>query len=134
MKQLINKLNEEHNFHLSLKVVLFSEDNLLNQVYDKLVSLNYKCQKIDCNNRYESLKKAYDEKVDYVLASSEETYLLPLLVVISNEDIEGVKPLIPTLYMLKDNKIISKLKTKCNKLSSSYSQIRSIEEIIEKLA
>ena len=115
MKHLINKLNEEHNFHLSLKVILFTDNDVLNQVFDKLVSLNYKCHKIDCNSRYESLKNAYENKADFVLASSSEIYLLPLLVVVSNENIDAIRPYIPTLYMLKDNRIIQKVKTRCNK-------------------
>ena len=133
MNQLIKRLNEENNFHLSLKVIQVTDCQVSQNLKDILCSLGKSCEIIDNDNPYETLKKAYDEKTDYVIAGSNDNYLLPLVVVINNDNVDVIKPMIPTLYLLKDNKIIQKVKTKCNKLSSPYFQIKDEKEIISYL-
>ena len=131
MNQLIKRLNEENNFHLSLKVIQVTDEKVALQLLDKLQEEGKTVDIIDKNDPYKTLKKAYEEKIDYIIARSNDNYLLPLVVVIANDDIDVIKPMIPTLYMLKDNKIIQKVKTRCNKLNSQYKQIKSILEIID---
>ena len=133
MNQLIKRLNEENNFHLSLKVIQVTDCKVSQNLKDILCSLGKCCEIIDNDNPYETLKKAYDEKTDYVIAGSNDNYLLPLVVVINNDNVDVIKPMIPTLYLLKDNKIIQKVKTKCNKLSTPYIQINDEKEIISYL-
>lgn len=133
MNQLIKRLNEENNFHLALKVIQVTDCEISKKLKDLLCSLGKSCEIIDNDNPYEILKKAYDEKTDYVIAGSNDNYLLPLVVVINNDNVDVIKPMIPTLYLLKDNKIIQKVKTKCNKLSSPYFQIKDEKEIISYL-
>ena len=131
MNQLIKRLNEENNFHLSLKVIQVTDEKVALQLLDKLQEEGKTVDIIDKNDPYKTLKKAHEEKIDYIIARSNDNYLLPLVVVIANDDIDVIKPMIPTLYMLKDNKIIQKVKTRCNKLNSQYKQIKSILEIID---
>lgn len=131
MNQLIKRLNEENNFHLSLKVIQVTDENVALQLLDKLQEEGETVDIIDKNDPYKTLKKAHEEKIDYIIARSNDNYLLPLVVVIASDDIDVIKPMIPTLYMLKDNKIIQKVKTRCNKLNSQYKQIKTILEIID---
>jgi len=131
MNQLIKRLNEENNFHLSLKVIQVTDENVALQLLDKLQEEGKTVDIIDKNDPYKTLKKAHEEKIDYIIARSNDNYLLPLVVVIASDDIDVIKPMIPTLYMLKDNKIIQKVKTRCNKLNSQYKQIKTILEIID---
>ena len=131
MNQLIKRLNEENNFHLALKVIQVTDCEISKKLKDLLCSLGKSCEIIDNDNPYEILKKAYEEKINYIIARSNDNYLLPLVVVIASDDIDVIKPMIPTLYMLKDNKIIQKVKTRCNKLNSQYKQIKTILEIID---
>lgn len=131
MNQLIKRLNEENNFHLSLKVIQVTDENVALQLLDKLQEEGKTVDIIDKNDPYKTLKKAHEEKIDYIIARSNDNYLLPLVVVITSDDIDVIKPMIPTLYMLKDNKIIQKVKTRCNKLNSQYKQIKTILEIID---
>ena len=133
MNQLIKRLNEENNFHLALKVIQVTDCQVSQNLKDILCSLGKSCEIIDNDNPYETLKKAYDEKTNYIIAGSNDNYLLPLVVVINNDNVDVIKPMIPTLYLLKDNKIIQKVKTKCNKLSSPYFQIKDEKEIISYL-
>ena len=133
MNQLIKRLNEENNFHLALKVIQVTDCEISKKLKDLLCSLGKSCEIIDCNDPYNFLKKAYYEKIEYVIAGSEDNYLLPLVVVINNDNVDVIKPMIPTLYLLKDNKIIQKVKTKCNKLSSPYFQIKDEKDIISYL-
>ena len=131
MNQLIKRLNEENNFHLSLKVIQVTDEKVALQLLDKLQEEGKTVDIIDKNDPYKTLKKAHEEKIDYIIARSNDNYLLPLVVVIANDDIDVIKPMIPTLYLLKDNKIIQKVKTRCNKLNSQYKQIKTILEIID---
>lgn len=131
MNQLIKRLNEENNFHLSLKVIQVTDESVALQLLDKLQEEGKTVDIIDKNDPYKTLKKAHEEKIDYIIARSNDNYLLPLVVVIASDDIDVIKPMIPTLYLLKDNKIIQKVKTRCNKLNSQYKQIKTILEIID---
>lgn len=129
--EIIEKLNQNNNFHLSLKVISATQDSVLYQIKEVIESKNKSAIIItDIEGCYEKLQQAYQEKIDYVLVNSQISFLLPLVNIITNDDISVIKPTIPTYYCLKDNKIIQKVKTTCNKKMSKYSAFHTIEELI----
>ena len=90
-KEIINKLNENNNFHLSLKVIQASENSFLYKLKEKLKDKNIVI--INSNiDIYDQLYNAYINKVDFVLVDSSINYLLPLVNIISNDYIEIIKP------------------------------------------
>ena len=109
MNPLIKRLNEENNFHLSLKVIQVTDYKVSQNLKEALCSLGKSCEIIDNDNSYETLKKAYDEKIDYVISGSKDNYLLPLVVVINNDNVDVIKPMIPTLYLLKEENNLSRI-------------------------
>ena len=129
--EIIEKLNQNNNFHLSLKSILATDDEVLNKLKQVIENKNKKVIIINfIDNAYEALLKAYNEKIDYVLISQELTFMLPLVNIITIDCVEVIKPIIPTYYCLKDNKIIQKVKTTCNKKMSKYTAFHSIEELV----
>ena len=132
--EIIEKLNQNNNFHLSLKVISATQDSVLYQIKEVIEKENKSAIIItDIEGCYEKLQQAYQEKVDYVLVNSQISFLLPLVNIITNDDISVIKPTIPTYYCLKDNKIIQKVKTTCNKKMSKYSAFHTVEELINEL-
>lgn len=132
--EIIEKLNQNNNFHLSLKVISATQDSVLYQIKEVIEKKNKSVIIItDIEGCYEKLKQAYQEKIDYVLVNSQISFLLPLVNIITNDDISVIKPTIPTYYCLKDNKIIQKVKTTCNKKMSKYSAFHTVEELINEL-
>ena len=129
--EIIEKLNQNNNFHLSLKVISATQDSFLYQIKEVIEKKNKSVMIIiDIEGCYEKLKQAYQEKIDYVLVNSQLSFLLPLVNIITSDDVSSIKPTIPTYYCLKDNKIIQKVKTTCNKKMSTYYSFKSIEELI----
>lgn len=127
------KLNQNNNFHLSLKVIQATEVKALKALQEKLKENNKTSIIIETSNCYEILLKAYNEKIDYVLVNSSVNFLLPLVNIITTDDVSIIKPMIPTYYLLKDNKIIQKVKTTCNKKMSTYSAFKTLEELINQV-
>lgn len=133
MMNLIYQLNLKNNFHLSLKCIEFSEKKTLMAFCKSLSTNNYSYQIIDeSQDIYSQLYKAYLTKVDYVLYISIPV-LLPLLFVITNDNYENIKPLIPVYYCLKDNRIIQKVKTKCNQTYTQYFPFHNEEELLNNI-
>lgn len=129
--EIIEKLNQNNNFHLSLKVISSTQDSVLYQIKEVIEKENKSAIVItDIEGCYEKLQQAYQEKIDYVLVNSQISFLLPLVNIITNDDISVIKPMIPTFYHLKDNRIIQKVKTTCNKKLSSYYSFKTLEELI----
>ena len=128
-QKIIEKLNQNNNFHLSLKVIQITDRKILEQLKQELENNNKKV--VIINNSYEALLDAYNNKVDYVLIDETINYLLPLVVVITKEIIDIIKPIIPTFYLLKDNRIIQKVKTQCNKKMSKYISFKNVKELID---
>lgn len=134
MKQqkLMLKLNKEHNFHLSLKVIQFSEVSLLYEFNDFLINKNIYSKVIVNDVTYEQLQEAYSEK-KVVLCDKNITLLLPLVCVISSDDFSIVKPCIPTYYHLKDNRIIQNLKTLCHKQNITFTSFKTKNELFTQI-
>lgn len=132
--EIIEKLNQNNNFHLSLKTISATDIEVLNKL-KKVIENKNKTPIIitSLENAYEELLKAYNEKIDYVLISKELTFMLPLLNIITTDSVDVIKPIIPTYYCLKDNKIIQKVKTACNKKMSKYTAFHTIDELIEQV-
>ena len=79
----------------------------------------------------DELNKAYNEKVDVVLVNEKVNFLLPLVCVLTKQSIDIIKPTIPVYYYLKDNKIIQKVKTTCHKKMTTFTQIKTRQEVID---
>ena len=129
MKEVIKKLNHHNNFHLSFKVIQISDDNLIDEI--KEITTKKVLVLKDTTNLFEKLLDAYNNNIKYIVCNDKIDVLLPLAVFITNDNIEIIKPTIPVYYYLKDNKIIQKVKTQCNKTYTSYKQIKTKEEFIK---
>lgn len=128
--EIISKLNKENNFQLSLKVVQFTDDNLALSFISYLNNFHYSTIFIDgLNEAYALLKKAKDEKIDFVIVNNKISFLLPLVSVVSNDDLSIIKPFIPVYYYLKDNIIIQKLKTYCHKSDYQFLSFKTIDSL-----
>lgn len=132
--EIIKELNKYNNFHLSLKVIQITDDKLLESLSTFLKD-NKKSSIIitSLNNVIEELLKAYNKKIDYVLCNENIEFLLPLVIILTKEKLSIIKPLIPVLYMIKDNRIIENIKTTCRKKMTSFEKICDENEIFEKL-
>lgn len=132
MKELevIEKLNQLNNFHLKLKVIQVSDDEIISDVVG-LIS-NKKVATINnLESSFDKLKEAYNNKVDVVLVNEKVTFLLPIITILTKECLDIIKPTIPVYYYLKDNKIIQKVKTTCHKKMTAFMQIHTKKEVIE---
>lgn len=129
MKEVIKKLNHLNNFHLSFKVIQVSDDNLIDKI--KTISTKEILILKDTANLFEKLLDAYNNNIKYIVCNDKIDILLPLAVFITNDNVDVIKPTIPVYYYLKDNKIIQKVKTQCNKTYTSYKQIKTKEEFIK---
>lgn len=128
MKELVKKLNQNNNFHLTFKVVQVTDDCII----DKIVQLSKKeiLALKNNDNIFENLLNAYNNNVKHIICNEKIEILLPLATFITKENVDVIKPIIPVYYYLKDNRIIQKIKTQCNKTYTSYKQIKTEEELI----
>ena len=121
MKEVIKKLNNHNNFHLSFKVIQISDDNLIDEI--KEITTKKVLVLKDTTNLFEKLLSAYNNNIKHVVCNDKIDVLLPLVVFITNDNVDVIKPTIPVFYYLKDNKIIQKVKTQCNKTYTSYNNL-----------
>lgn len=133
MDEIIKKLNENNNFHLSLKGIQITDNNLINEVKKHLESKGLTVKILGKNNLYNDLEEAYKNKIDYVLYDDSINILLPLFIVLTNGNTDIIKPIIPVYYIQKDNKVIQRIKTVCNSNYTMYNKIDEISEIYELL-
>ena len=128
-KELLSKLNKYNNFHLSLKVIQITDNDLISE-YNKY--LNDKGLStmvvLSSDDLFEILLEAYETKVDYVLINENINILLPQWMLITKDVTNIIKPMIPVYFLLKDNKIIQKVKTVCNKKYTTYTAIKNFED------
>ena len=128
--EIIEKLNQLNNFHLSLRVIQIDNDEIIKEV-SKLNS-NKKITTItNLEESFDKLYEAYNEKADVVLVNEKVNFLLPLISVLTKQSIDIIKPTIPVYYYLKDNKIIQKVKTACHKKMTTFTQIKTRQELID---
>ena len=128
--EIIEKLNQLNNFHLSLRVIQIDNDEIIKEV-SKLNS-NKKITTItNLEESFDKLYEAYNEKADVVLVNEKVNFLLPLISVLTKQSIDIIKPTIPVYYYLKDNKIIQKVKTACHKKMTTFTQIKTKQELID---
>ena len=128
-KEVLMKLNDNNNFHLSLKVIQITDDDLISKCEEYLNGKGKTVFVILANdNLYEKLLNAYEMKVDYILINEKINILLPQSILITKDVTNIIKPMIPVYYLLKDNRIIQRIKTTCNKKYTTYIAIKSAEE------
>lgn len=133
-KDLLLKLNEYNNFHLSLKVIQITDNDLISKCEEYLYAQGKTVFVILSNEGlFENLLKAYESKVDYVLINENINILLPQSILITKDITSIIKPMIPVYYLLKDNRIIQKVKTTCNKKYTTYKSTKSVEEYLQTL-
>jgi len=128
--EIIEKLNQLNNFHLSLRVIQIDDDEIIKEV-SKLNSNKKIITITNLEESFDKLNKAYNEKVDVVLVNEKVNFLLPLISVLTKQSVDIIKPTIPVYYYLKDNKIIQKIKTTCHKKMTTFTQIKTRQEVID---
>lgn len=130
-KEVLMKLNDNNNFHLSLKVIQITDDDLISKCEEYLNGKGKTVFVILANdNLYEKLLNAYEMKVDYILINEKINILLPQSILITKDVTNIIKPMIPVYYLLKDNRIIQRIKTTCNKKYTTYIAIKIVEEYL----
>ena len=130
--EIIEKLNQLNNIHLTFKCIQFSNDEIIEEFASLLT--NKKVMIItSLDECLEKIVKAYNEKYDLVLVNEKIRFMLPIVSVVLNDNTEIIKPMIDVLYLLKDNKIIQKVKTCCNKKHSKYIAFKNKEELFLEL-
>lgn len=130
-KEVLMKLNDNNNFHLSLKVIQITDDDLISKCEEYLNGKGKTVLVILANdNLYEKLLNAYEMKVDYILINEKINILLPQSILITKDVTNIIKPMIPVYYLLKDNRIIQRIKTTCNKKYTTYIAIKRVEEYL----
>lgn len=130
-KEVLMKLNDNNNFHLSLKVIQITDDDLISKCEEYLNGKGKTVFVILANdNLYEKLLNAYEMKVDYILINEKINILLPQSILITKDVTNIIKPMIPVYYLLKDNRIIQRIKTTCNKKYTTYIAIKRVEEYL----
>ena len=133
-KEVLMKLNDNNNFHLSLKVIQITDDELISKCEEYLNDKGKTVFVILANdNLYEKLLNAYEMKVDYILINEKINILLPQSILITKDVTNIIKPMIPVYYLLKDNRIIQRIKTTCNKKYTTYIAIKRVEEYLSTL-
>lgn len=138
-QEIISLLNKNHNFHLTFKVICFESALLLDKYDSYLNKNNIKHIVIkDIENSYDLLKQAYDNNIKNVICISNIDFLLYQVVVLDNDNVSVIKPIIPVYYLSKDNKIIQKIKTRCHQLDNKFFGFKDKEtlfiEIDKKIA
>ena len=128
MTELTKKLQQHNNFHLSFKVIQTTSVEIANKL---LKDINKKAIFLTGDNVFETLKKAYEEKIEIIICDESLIDLLPLCVILSNDNVSLIKPYIPTIYIQKDNRIIQKIKTVANKKMSSLIKASNYQEVLE---
>ena len=128
--EILTKLNKENNFHLSIKTIQITDDDLISKIKESNIEKKIKTL-TSLDNAYETLLECYNNKIDVLLVNENIDFLLPIFTVLTKDMIELIKPMIPVYYYLKDNKIIQRVKTNCNKKSCQYMQIKTIDELID---
>lgn len=130
-KEVLMKLNDNNNFHLSLKVIQITDDDLISKCEEYLNGKGKTVFVILANdNLYEKLLNAYEMKVDYILINEKINILLPQSILITKDVTNIIKPMIPVYCLLKDNRIIQRIKTTCNKKYTTYIAIKRVEEYL----
>ena len=133
-KDLLLKLNQYNNLHLSLKVIQITDNDLISDCEEYLYPQGKKVFVIlTKDSLFENLLKAYESKVDCVLINENINILLPQSILITKDVTSIIKPMIPVYYLLKDNRIIQKVKTVCNKKYTTYKSTKSVEEYLQTL-
>ena len=133
-KEVLMELNDNNNFHLSLKVIQITDDDLISKCEEYLNGKGKTVFVILANdNLYEKLLNAYEMKVDYILINEKINILLPQSILITKDVTNIIKPMIPVYYLLKDNRIIQRIKTTCNKKYTTYIAIKRAEEYLSTL-
>ena len=127
----LNKLNEQNNFHLTFKVIQITDNTLLEYAASKTIEKNVIINSE--NDIYEQLKNAYENKVRFVFIDEKIDCLLPFYVCLTIPYIDIIKPLIPVLYTIKDNKEKEYIKTACRKKMTTWQEFKTSEEMVEYL-
>ena len=133
--EIIKKLNENNNFHLTFKVIEFVNEELLNQYSNYLTDKNIIHENVtQISSSYMTLKNAYENNVKIILCTSDISFLLPQLLVLDNDDINKIRPEIPVYYCLKDNKKIQNIKTTCNRINLKYYSFKNNNDLFIEIA
>lgn len=130
---IVRLLDENDNFHLKIKSIQITDDNLLRAFEKILNQKGYTTMMINKDDIFINLKKAYDNNIDYILIDEKIDILLPLVVVVTNDYPKLIKPTIPVVYLQKDNRIIQKIKYDCNCNYTTCKQIKNENELFDEL-
>lgn len=131
MKNILEKLNQSNNFHLTFKVIQIDDDNVIDILVNKLTTNVYVIK--NSKDLYDKLLNAYNSNYKWIICNSSINILLPQVVVLTSDNIDIIKPNIPLYYHLKDNRKIQKIKTVCNKQNISYSAFKSIDLMLQQI-
>lgn len=128
--EILKKLNNHNNFHLTLKVIEISNDLLLDSIASFINAQNKTTQVITSKKKcFDLLYFAYINKIDYVLVNQNIDFLLPLVSIIYKDELTLIKPMIPILYLTKDNKIAEEIKKNCRKKMTTFQYIKNNDEL-----
>lgn len=127
-QEILKKLNEKENFQLTFKVIQITDDLLLNEV-SKLFDNVEIITSID--KSYDKLLKAYLRKDKYLLINENISFLLPIIIVLTNDYLSLIKPMTPIYCKINDNKKFQNVKTRCNQMQLNQPiRLKNNEEII----
>ena len=131
MKSILEKLNQNNNFHLTFKVIQIDDDKVIDLLVNKISTKVYVIK--ENNDLYDKLLKAYNENYKWIICNSSIDILLPQVVVLTSDNIDIIKYNIPVYYHLKDNRKIQNIKTACNKINLSYTAFKSIDLLLDQI-
>lgn len=111
----MDQLNENGNFHLSLKAISCSK-TIFFPIQTLFEQLNLSFMWIDASNDlYSQLQEAYQKQIDYILMDEDISFINSLYVLLNDNHFERIKPYSKVIYSFHDNHQINQLKAICQK-------------------
>lgn len=116
MKKMLFHLNEENNFHLSLKAITCPVDWFFS-VKEALEAIHYRIAMVRSQEDiYQQLKEIYLLKPDFILIDEKISFINPLYILLADCYHPAIRPYSKVIYVLHDNNQINTLKKDCQYL------------------